>query len=76
MTSFAARVLGIADRGAIRPGMKADLIVFDPDEVRATATYPAPLQLADGFDIVIVNGHIAREDGQQSADFSGRVLKP
>jgi N-acyl-D-aspartate/D-glutamate deacylase len=76
MTSFAARVLGIADRGAIKPGMKADMIVFNPDEVRANATYPAPLQLADGFDIVIVNGRIAREDGRQSADYFGRVLKP
>jgi N-acyl-D-amino-acid deacylase len=44
--------------------------------VRANATYPDPLQLADGFDVVIVNGKIAREFGQLSAELSGRVLKP
>jgi N-acyl-D-aspartate/D-glutamate deacylase len=75
MTSFAADVLGIDDRGVIEAGMLADIIVFDPDNVRATATYPDPLQLADGFDIVIVNGRVARENGAAS-DLHGRVLEP
>ena len=76
MTSFAADVLGIADRGVIAAGMKADIIVFDPASVRATATYPAPFQLADGFDIVIVNGRVAREQGRLANGFNGRVLQP
>jgi len=76
MTSFAAGVLRIADRGTISPGMKADIIVFDPARVHETATYPEPLQLAEGFDIVIVNGMVARENGMLAAGLHGRVLDP
>lgn len=76
MTAFPAQVLGITDRGAIKVGMIADLIVFDPGSVRATASYPEPLQFAEGFDVVVVNGHIAREKGQLSGGLSGRVLLP
>lgn len=76
MTSFAAEVLHIADRGVIGEGMKADLIVFAPQNVRATASYPEPLQLAQGFDYVIVNGRIARQNGELAAGLHGRVLRP
>ncbi|MBT8076926.1 MAG: amidohydrolase family protein [Gammaproteobacteria bacterium] len=76
MTSFAAGVLGLADRGAIDVGMAADLLVFDPARVRETATYPQPHQLAEGFDVVIVNGSIAREQGRLSDALHGRVLLP
>ena len=76
MTSFAAGVLGISDRGTVQENMKADLIVFDPAKVRETATYPEPFQLADGFDVVIVNGMIARENGQVGTELHGQVLKP
>jgi len=76
MTSFPAGVLGISDRGVIRANMKADLIIFDPKMVRETASYPDPLQLADGFDVVIVNGAIAREQGQLSDAMHGMVLRP
>lgn len=76
MTSFAAGVLSITDRGIVKPGMIADLVVFDPSRVHETATYPNPLQLAVGFDVVIVNGKIAREDGRQMDELFGRVLRP
>jgi N-acyl-D-amino-acid deacylase len=76
MTSFPADLLGIEDRGSLRPGSKADVIIFDPARVRALATYPEPLQLAEGFEIVIVNGEIARRDGRLGDHLSGRVLKP
>jgi N-acyl-D-amino-acid deacylase len=76
MTSFAAGVLSIEDRGVLQPNMKADLIVFDPADVRATATYPDPLQLADGFDVVVVNGKVARENGRIDARLHGKVLSP
>ena len=76
MTSFAARVMGIGDRGIVKEGMVADLIVFDPSRVRANATYPSPLQFADGFDVVIVNGKVARENGRLGDELFGAVLKP
>lgn len=76
MTSFPAGVLGISDRGIVKANMIADLIVFDPAKVRETATYPDPLQLADGFDVVIVNGKVARQDGQMDTTLHGLVLKP
>ncbi|MEE8426106.1 MAG: amidohydrolase family protein [Woeseiaceae bacterium] len=76
MTSFAAGVLGITDRGILREGMVADLIIFDPARVHATATYPNPLQLAVGFDVVIVNGNVARENGQLIDGLFGDVLRP
>jgi N-acyl-D-aspartate/D-glutamate deacylase len=76
MTSFPADILGIEDRGRLRPGSKADVIVFDPARVRALATYTEPLQLAEGFEVVIVNGEIARRDGRLGDRLAGRVLKP
>jgi N-acyl-D-aspartate/D-glutamate deacylase len=76
MTSFAAGILGIDDRGVIAEGMLADIIVFDPAAVRETATYPDPLQLARGFDVVIVNGRVARENGVLADGLNGRVLDP
>ena len=76
MTSFPASLLGIDDRGILKNGMKADIIVFDPENVRALATYPEPLQLAEGFDAVIVNGRIARQDSRFRESRNGRVLVP
>lgn len=76
MTSFPAAVLGIEDRGILREGMIADVIVFNPNNVRAKATYPSPHQLAEGFDVVIVNGKIARRDGRLHDGLHGRVLVP
>ena len=60
----------------MKENMIADLLIFDPHKVRARAAYPDPLQLAEGFDVVIVNGKIARENGRQAADYFGRVLTP
>ena len=76
MTAFPARILRIPDRGRIDVGMRADLILFDPAKVRAKASYPQPLQLADGFDLVVVNGVIAREKGRLGEQRAGEVLRP
>jgi N-acyl-D-aspartate/D-glutamate deacylase len=76
MTSFPAQILGIEDRGIVKPGMAADLLVFDPVNVHAAADYLDPIHLAEGFDVVIVNGRIARQDGELSAELAGRVLLP
>lgn len=76
MTSYAADILKISDRGRIKEGMKADLIIFEPGNVKANATFSDPFQLSEGFDHVIVNGKISRENDQLSEDRSGKVLKP
>jgi len=56
--------------------MKADLVIFDPASVKANATYPDPLQFADGFDVVVVNGKVARENGRLIPQYHGKVLTP
>ena len=76
MTSYAAALLGITDRGSIEVGKAADLIVFDPTLVRATASYADPLQLAEGFEVVMVNGEVAFQNGATLAVASGEVLRP
>ena len=74
MTYTPATVLGVADRGIIRPGAYADVLVFDPAHLRDVATYTDPHQLATGMDWVIVNGKVALDDGRFTDVRSGVVL--
>jgi N-acyl-D-amino-acid deacylase len=74
MTSFPAQRVGITDRGVIRPGMKADIAVFDPARVRDLATYEQPHQYAEGFSAVLVNGVMVYEGGKMTDARPGRVL--
>ena len=67
MTSLPAQRLGLADRGLVRPGMAADITVFDPAEVRDVATYDDPRRLAQGFHHVAVNGELVLDDGVHTA---------
>lgn len=75
MTSLPAQTMKITDRGRLAPGMKADVLVFDTAQVHATATYESPLQLAEGFDLVIVNGEIAKERKSFMSERHGRMLR-
>jgi N-acyl-D-amino-acid deacylase len=74
MTSFPAQRLGLLDRGMLRPGMKADLAVFDPAQVRDAATFERPHQYAKGFSLVVVNGQVVFEREAMTAARPGRVL--
>jgi dihydroorotase/N-acyl-D-amino-acid deacylase len=74
MSSFPAARLGLSDRGVLRPGMKADIAVFDAATVRDTATYEKPHQYAEGFSHVIVNGQVVFENGEMTAARPGRVV--
>jgi N-acyl-D-amino-acid deacylase len=74
MTGLPAWRLGLRDRGILRPGMKADIAVFDPARVRDKATYENPHQYAEGFARVIVNGQVIFENGAMTAARPGRVL--
>jgi dihydroorotase/N-acyl-D-amino-acid deacylase len=74
MTAFPAQRLGLLDRGLVRPGMKADLVVFDPARVRDLATFEKPHQYAEGISRVITNGQIVFEGGAMTAARPGAVL--
>ena len=75
ITSAPARRIGSLDRGIVRPGFKADLVVFDPDNLRATSTYDNPRSNAEGVTDVIVNGVRALADGQVTGATAGRALR-
>lgn len=75
MTALAAEVFGIRDRGVVRQGAFADVLVFDPARVRERSTYEDPHQLADGLDTIVVNGRVARDRGRFTGALAGRVLR-
>jgi N-acyl-D-amino-acid deacylase len=75
LSSQAANRLGLQDRGLVRQGMKADVVVFDADTVRDTATYDKPDQYAEGISWVLVNGKAVVADGKPTNATPGRVLR-
>ena len=74
MSSFPAQRLGLQDRGVLRPGMRADIAVFDPARVRDAATFERPHQYAEGISSVIVNGIVVFERGAMTPSRPGKVL--
>lgn len=74
MTGLPASRMGIAERGAIQPGMFADLVVMDPDRIRDNATYDNPCQPATGIDYVFVNGRCCWRGGEATGERSGRFI--
>jgi N-acyl-D-amino-acid deacylase len=75
MTSLPASVFRLPDRGTIREGSAADLVLFDPATIQDLATYEHPHQLATGVSYVLVNGVIAMDGGQLTGARAGRVLR-
>ena len=73
-TSYPASILRLPDRGTIREGAKADLVLFDPARVHAKADYVHPTLQAEGFDLVVVNGQAAFEGGE-AVQRAGRLLR-
>ncbi len=76
MTSLPASVYGLKDRGVLRPGAWADVLIFDPKNVRDTATYLEPHQLAEGMNYVLVNGAIEKDGATYTGKLGGRVVTP
>jgi N-acyl-D-aspartate/D-glutamate deacylase len=62
------------DRGLLRPGMAADITIFDPKTVSDKATFQAPLQYPVGIPYVVVNGVVVIDQGQHTGAKPGRVL--
>jgi dihydroorotase/N-acyl-D-amino-acid deacylase len=75
MTLLPARTMGLKDRGLLAPGMKADVVIFDPLTVADKATFEEPHQYPTGIPYVIVNGQIAVENGEFQGIKGGKVLR-
>ena len=75
MTSLPARRMNLPDRGELREGFAADIVVFNPDTIADLATYEDPRQYPAGIDCVIVNGEVAAESGRQTRARAGRLLR-
>ena len=75
MASLPARTFGLADRGIVREGAAADLVIFDPATVVDRATYEDPEQQSTGIDTVIVNGGVVWRHGADTGERRGRVLR-
>jgi N-acyl-D-amino-acid deacylase len=75
MTSFPAQRVGLTDRGLIRPGMKADVVIFDPGRIRDRATYEQPHQYPEGISAVFVNGIVVFEGGAMTGARPGVILR-
>ncbi len=76
MTDLPASVFGLKDRGVIRQGAVADLVVFDPVRIRDTATYTKPQQLAEGVRYVLVNGVFVFDDAVPTGKRPGKFIRP
>jgi len=74
LSGFPAQNLSLADRGLLKVGYYADVVVFDPDTIADRATYAVPDQLAVGVDDVLVNGGFAFKDGKATGASTGRVV--
>jgi N-acyl-D-amino-acid deacylase len=74
-TSLPAEILGLPDRGSLKVGHFADVVVFDPKTIRDTATFDDPHQYATGMKFVFVNGEVAVHDGTPTGALGGRALK-
>ena len=75
MTSMPARRLGLDDRGTVRAGMKADLVLFDPKKVIDRSTFKEPQLLSSGIERVFVNGEEVWADGQATGRLAGVVIR-
>ena len=75
MTSRPAAMLGLADRGVVAPGKKADIVIFDPATIADRGTPQEPAQAPVGVDTVIVNGQVVLDAGQVTSARPGRALR-
>ena len=75
MTCLPARTYGLWDRGLLRPGMWADIVIFNPNTVIDKATYPEPHHYSEGMKYVLVNGKKVLNNGKQTEARPGKVLR-
>ena len=75
MTSLPANSLGIANRGIIKKGYAADLVLFDPNAIQDHATFEKPLQYSTGIDAVWVNGELVWNKGRVTNARPGQIIR-
>ena len=75
MTSLPAQILGLRDRGQIREGFAADIVVFDPATVRETTTFEKTKSYPEGIPYVLVNGTLVIDKGEHSGAMPGKVIR-
>jgi N-acyl-D-amino-acid deacylase len=75
LTALPADVLSLEDRGRLRAGAFADIVIFDPQAFQDHSTYEKPLQYATGVSDVFINGKLALRDGEPTGEATGRVVR-
>ena len=75
MTGFSAQKLGLTDRGLLKTGYKADVVVFDPETIIDRAEFQSPHQYPLGIDHVWVNGRLTADRGRHTGELAGQALK-
>ena len=75
MTALPAQSVRLWNRGLLRAGMYADIVLFNPNTVIDKATYADPHQYGEGIEIVIVNGTIVFQNGEHTGALPGKVLR-
>jgi N-acyl-D-aspartate/D-glutamate deacylase len=75
MTSLPAQRMNLPERGELREGWAADIVIFNPNTIADTATYDEPRRYPTGIEYVIVNGEIAAEQGKQTPVRAGCLLR-
>ena len=74
-SALPAQRMRLTDRGVLKQGMWADVVIFDPEKVRDVATFDEPNRLSEGMDFVLVNGIPVIEDGKMTGALPGKVLR-
>ncbi|MBI2297573.1 MAG: D-aminoacylase, partial [Armatimonadetes bacterium] len=75
MTGASAQRIGLVDRGLVKVGLCADLVIFDPETVQDTATFESPRQYPEGIPYVVVNGQVVKDGGEHTGVLAGRALR-
>ena len=75
MTFMPAQTFKLVDRGCLKPGMYADITIFDPEKIIDRGTFQDPSQFPEGIEYVIVNGKITVEKKIQTNERAGMVLR-
>jgi dihydroorotase/N-acyl-D-amino-acid deacylase len=74
-SALAAQRMRLTDRGVLKLGMWADVVIFDPEKITDKATFESPNQLSEGMEFVLVNGVPVIADGKMTGALPGKVLR-